>query len=340
MRNKKKNKKIEVIFFLYFIFEFKKLSIDFIVHSIFDLLDNFFKMNVEMQSAEIKASQTHAFVFNKPVKEYMIGFSSFTLQYNRPDHHVKRISVDLSDNHLNGTEIVVDPHLLLRDDNDRHIESLNSTIFVTVIAVVGEENPYFRVIPEVNGHSTIELPVKPVFIKSTLITSDVQYPEEDHHVWKYWSQIVPVADGNTYIFVGEAKLQDNGSNSGSGKVKGSVLIYTGGTQDLMCADFDSRKIGDSGYVCLGKAPESFDQKDYDVACFVNRYEVSFESPDKDHHVLKVEIGASLGKKKLVIENDKVYAKVYLKSFLVDNGEHQFDIPHNSVSGFVIAFKNQ
>ena len=40
------------------------------------------------------------------------------------------------------------------------------------------------------------------------------------------------------------------------------------------------------------------------------------------------------------DENKIYAKLELKSFLTDNGEHKFDIPHNSVSGFVIAIKNK
>ena len=261
-------------------------------------------------------------------------------EYLLTDHHVKRISIDLSDTRLNGTEIIVEPHLNLNDNDRKHTESLVSSIFITVIAIIGEGNPYFHMISEVKAHSIIELPQNTVFVKSTLTTADVQYPAEDHHVWKYWTQITPVIEGNRCTLVGEAKLQDNGSNSGSGIAKGSVFVYAGNPQNVMCVNFDSRKLRGSGNLCFGKAPDDFQEKDYDLVCFVNRYDVSFESSDKDHHVLKVEVAANLINNCLIKDENKIYAKLELKSFLTDNGEHKFDIPHNSVSGFVIAIKNK
>lgn len=297
-------------------------------------------MNLEMHSAEIRTNQSYAFVFSTPINEFMIGFSRFTLQYPRPDHHVQRISIDLSDARKNGTEVIVKPQLKICDTNEKHEESLISSIVVNVIAIVGNGNPYVHMIPQVEGDSCFELHANPLYLKSTLITADVEYPDLDHHVWKYESQLEPVFEGNKCTFAGKAKLQDNGSNIGTGKVKGSILVYTGSPQNLMCADFDSKKIRNPGIVCFGDVPEDFKYEDYDVACFVTGYEVSFESPDKDHHVLKVEIAADLAKNGFFRDNDKLCAKVLFRSLLVDNGEHQFDVPHNSVSGFVIAFKNK
>lgn len=297
-------------------------------------------MNMEMQCADVKTNESHTFHFSKPVQQFMVGFSRCVVEYDRPDHHVKRISIDLTDCQKNNNEVVVKPQLKM-NDNSNHKESAQSSVKIVVIATVGDGNPNVQLMSsvETNGSYFVHSN-NPAFVKAALTYANVEYKGGDHHLNKYSSTIAPVIQGNKFSIQGKAKLQDNGKNSDEKNVKGSAIICDNPDQYIMCADFDSKVIGESGTVCVGQVPDAFQHRDYDIACFINNYEVSFENKSSDHHVLKIEFDASLIEKHLIRNNDKVYAKVGLRSYLVDNGEHPFNIPHNFISGFIIAFKNK
>ena len=104
---------------------------------------------MEILKAEVKTNEPHTFSFSKPVQQYMVGFSGYVLKYDRPDHHVREISVDLSNAVKNNNEIIVTPQLKL-NDNSGHHQSAQSYITVVVIANVGDGNPNLNLIPIVN----------------------------------------------------------------------------------------------------------------------------------------------------------------------------------------------
>lgn len=120
---------------------------------------------------------------------------------------------------------------------------------------------------------------------------------------------------------------------------GSVLIYSGNDSKLLSADFNSKEIGSSGLVCFGEAFEGFDPMNYSLACFITRYKVSFKKSE-DHHLLLFDVAAEIGENKIFEKEGSLYAELNLKSYLSDNGKNQFNIPHNSVHGFVIALNNK
>lgn len=58
-------------------------------------------MSFEVQSSEIENHKSHTFTFDRPISQYIVGFSRFFIEYPTSDHHVKTILIDLSDvNHI------------------------------------------------------------------------------------------------------------------------------------------------------------------------------------------------------------------------------------------------
>ena len=293
-------------------------------------------MNIEILSAETKTNKKRTFTFSKPIQQFMVGFSKCIIQYPNPDHHVKEITIDLTNSQKNNNEIIVEPKLILKDTAN-HEQSYYSKVTIVVIAVVDDGNPNICIFNGIKTGVKYDLLPDNTSVKSALNLSFVQFPESDHHVYKYSSSVVPVLEEKSFSLKGLSKICDKGSNSGKGKIFGSVLTYNETDQNIMCADFDSAKLGDSGSVCLGPAPELFQNDDYIVACFISSYCLSYNKND-DHHLLKFEVSAALNDEKLVEKDGSIFANLDLKSYLTDNGKNQFNIPHNTVSGFVVAIK--
>lgn len=296
-------------------------------------------MNMEILSAEIKTNNSYKFLFSKPVQQFFVGFSRCVIQYPSPDHHVKEITIDLTNSNKFQNEVEVKPKLILSDTSN-HTESYYSFITVVVMAIVEDGNPNVYMRNSVKINVAYDLPAENIkFIKSSLTLSFVQYPASDHHVYKYSSNIKPVLESTSFSLKGQSLISDLGGNSGKGKVFGNTLIYCGDDQKIIWADFDSRNIGNSGTICFGEFSEGFQADDYQLACFINGYKLSYTGP-VDHHLLKFDIAAELSDNKLILNDGKIYANLDLKSFLIDNGKNQSDIPHNYIQGFVIAFNNK
>lgn len=296
-------------------------------------------MNTEIISQEIKNNISTTFTFSKPVQQFFVGFSRCLIQYPFPDHHVKEITIDLTKAQKSNNKVIVEPKLILKDTGN-HSESQDSCITVVVIATIGEGNPLFQMKRSVKTDIDYELPPNdPILVKSALSLSFVQFPASDHHLQKYYSIIKTVIEPSKFNLKGESFLKDNTSNSGKGKVFGSVLIYTGNDSKLLSADFSSKEIGSSGLVCFGESFDGFDPMNYSLACFITRYKVSFKKSE-DHHLLLFDVSAEIGENKIFEKEGSLYAELNLKSYLSDNGKNQFNIPHNSVNGFVIALNNK
>lgn len=293
-------------------------------------------MNMEIQTANIKSNEAHTFTFSKSVQQFMIGFSKFNLQYKPPDHHVKTIVIDLSDCKKNNNEIVVKPNLVL-DDTSKKSKPGDMSITVVIIATVGPGNKNVELVDGLDVNVNNNLPNNNSIVKSALYSTFVQFPNDDHHLAKYTSVIVPYNNGSTYSVNGQTLLGDQ-HGSTCGQVRGSVLIYSKYDKNILCEDFDSRKLSGTGEICLGNIPPEFRPEEYKVGIFIHGYEVSFES--QDHHVLQIEVSAAVQNSALYVRDRMVYANINLKAFLTDNGKNQTNIPRNTITGFIVAFKNR
>lgn len=107
---------------------------------------------------------------------------------------------------------------------------------------------------------------------------------------------------------------------------------------VLCSGFRSEKVESSEFVCLGKHAKGIHLKKYKIACFISGFDLAFKH-NGDHHLKRIEMSCELADDKLSKKDGSIYAQINLKSFLTNNGKNHFDIPHNSVSGFVVAFKN-
>lgn len=296
-------------------------------------------MNIEIQTAQIPNKETHTFSFTKPINRYIIGFSKLSLKFSKSSHHIKEISIDLTNSEVKGNEITITPQLRMKDSSD-HKESSKSTIEIIVMATVNNGNSEIRMHSNVKTDQRNELPlinIKPTFIKSTLIFSTSKYSKSDHHLHSYFSKISPVIDSNFFVLKGQSVIQDQNYHYGNGTVAGSVIIYYGQDKNVLCTDFDSKKIdkdSDEQTVCFGDVDKEFNCDDYQLACFVNNFLLSFEN--NDHHVYELEISALLNDNKMFVKDGKAFAKVALKSFLADEGHHRINIPQNNIAGFIIA----
>lgn len=292
-------------------------------------------MNVEVLSAEIKNSESHTFTFSKPVREYMVGFSKFVLQYKPPDHHIKKIIIDLTDCKQNGNEVIVKPNLVF-DDSSKKSKPGDTSVTLVVVATVGEGNQSVQLHDGLNANFENNLPSDSATIKSALFTTSVQFNDSDHHLYKYQSAVIPTLNGNKYTLSGNVTLQDKHGSS-NGIVRGSVIIYNKNDPNILCQDFDSRTSSCFGPLFFENVPQGFNPDNWQLAAFINGYQVSFNQGE-DHHVLKIDVSVDLPENKLVIKDGKACVVLKLNAFLTDNGKNQFNTPHNVVTGFVIAFK--
>lgn len=297
-------------------------------------------MNVELQKCEIRTNVPHTFSFTKPVKQFMVGFSSINIFYDRPDHHLKLLSFDLSNAVQNGNDVTVTPQLKL-NDNSNHHQSSSCVATVIVIANVGEGNPNLNLYTNVEVNNQISWPSTPLYFKSGLVSGFSEYSGSDHHLFDYSTTIRPSIGSSGFYLAGESYIRDKGHQSklseGKGKVIGNAISYNSDDKKALFADFDSMKDGEIPTVCLGDAPADFYYGDFDVGVFISSFDVSFTN--FDHHILQVRVAASMTEE-LNLDSGKVYAKLSLESYLVDNGNHPTKIPHNSVSGFVVAIRTK
>lgn len=294
---------------------------------------------MEILTAQVKTDESHAFTFSKPVKQFMVGFSQLDLGYNRPDHHVKQITIDLTDSKLSGNQVIVKP-ILRMTDNAGHKQSSNSFATIVVISTFSEgDSNSIQLFSGVKGHFKNRLSIEnPTFVRSCLTYSSIGFSSGDHHMMKYNATVNTLAKNDSFIIRGQSifcdrhpehKLED-------GKIFGSSIVSYDSNQKVIFADFSSQNIGESGNVCFGDAVQGLNYNDYDIGIFIDTIDVSFKN-NTDHHVLKFELSAELCEPKLFVSDGKVNAKVNLKSYLTDNGENQYNIPHNTIAGFLIAF---
>lgn len=294
---------------------------------------------MEILKAEVRTNESHSFTFSQPVQQYMVGFSSFVLKYDSPDHHVKEISVDLSNVAKNDNVVIVTPQLKL-NDNSGHHQSSQSYITVVVVAAIGNGNPNLQLIPIAKTDCNYDLSASnPAFLKAAISSTFTKYPGSDHHLFQYESSIKPNVQSSSFSLEGKSYIRDKGKSAkveGNGEVVGSVISYSCVEKDALFADFNSLTNGEMPTICLGNAPGQFYFGDYNVGIFINGFNLSFEK--RDHHVLQIKVSAALSDKELILESGRVYAKLSLESFLTDNGENPTKIPHNYVSGFIVALK--
>lgn len=294
---------------------------------------------MEILSAEIKSNISHTFTFSDKVDKFIIGFSKILIEYPSTDHHLKRILYDVSNIQVNDREIVVTPKLRLNDASGNS-ESFDSIITVVIFATLGYKNTSVDMLTNVKTNVERILPLcNPVFYKSALSSSGVEYPDDDHHLNKYNSKIEFCLLDGSFTLKGQSTIQDRHEVSGTGEVYGSSIIYNGNDHRIMCADFDSEKVGNSGTVSFGKKHKKIHLQDYQLGCFISSFSLSFKSSE-DHHVKQIEVSAELEEQNLIDQDGHLLAKINLKAFLTDNGKHHSDIPNNSVSGFILAINKK
>lgn len=272
----------------------------------------------------------------------MIGFSKIVIQYPNRDHHVKEVTIDLTHSNQSNNEILVTPKLVMKDINGNN-ESNQSTITVVVIATIGYGNANIYLLNNVKPDLEYVTPLPTAsFVKSAIISSTVQYPKIDHHLCKYLLKTESSFEYNTFSVKGESFLNDRHNNKGNGQILASAIICNSIDQRVFAADFSSETIGESGIINIGDLPQGFQSDDFQLAVFLNGFQVSFGDDNDDHHVFKIEASAEICEKKNI--QNEICVKLNLKSFLTDNGKHgelnKTNIPHNVVSGFVIAFSNK
>lgn len=296
---------------------------------------------MEILSANVKTDESHTFSFSKPVQQYMVGFSQINIEYPKKDNHVKRISFDLTDVQQTNNEVIVKPQLRI-NDNSGNRQSSQSSVTIVVIATIGDGNSDVQLLSGVKGFFKNEISIEePTFVKTALTYSFIQYPSDGHHLMKYNVEINTLVKQNSFILRGQSIFMDRHPehNMEDSKIFGSTIIYGGKDQKVIFADFNSQNIGQSGNACFGDAVQGCNYENYELGCFINAFEVSFKN-GTNHHVMKIEASAKLNEPKLFVSEEKVYAKLDLNAFLCDNSNNKFRIPHNSVSGFVIAFNNK
>ena len=336
----KNNKKIKSMTYKFYLFQlfFSMYKESNVIGHFSLIISNFLKLSIEVLSAEILNNKTYTFTFSQPVNQFIIGFSQFLLEYPESDHHLQKISVDLTNVHQQDNKILVIPRLRMSDASN-NTESLDCKITVVVLAAIGKKslNIYMKTGLKANVDYNFPL-TNPTFVGSALTNSSVQYKEDDHHRSKFSSKIETVVNSNSFKMNGYSKIQDSRKNSSAGYVNGSVFIYNGTDHKILGSSFTSEKEGNSVLVKLGECSEEINPKQYKLACFINSFELLFKN-SSDHHVKKIEVSCELDNENIVEDKGSLYAKIFLKSLLIDDGRNRSDLPNNSVSGFVVAFKN-
>lgn len=82
---------------------------------------------------------------------------------------------------------------------------------------------------------------------------------------------------------------------------------------------------------MGALPNNTIAEDYQLVCFINQFDLSFD--EKDHHVRLITLTSQIGQREE--RNGHLIANLRLTATLADKGR-TIGIPHNSVSGFLLA----
>ena len=144
---------------------------------------------MEILSAELFTNQTLTFSFHSKVEYFLVGFSKFVIEYSESDHHVKEISIDLTNCQVDNNKVTVTPRLQMYDSSGNS-ESIDSAITIVVFASTGYKNTSIFMTYNTKTNVDHILPLcNPIFYKSCLQSMMVQFPEEDHHLNKFASNI-------------------------------------------------------------------------------------------------------------------------------------------------------
>lgn len=294
-----------------------------------------------MLEQEINTGCSHSFVFSRKVDQYIVGFSSIDCWFRGDSHHVKEISIDLTQTNKNGNVITVQPKLVMRDSSG-HIQSPGSSIKVVVLATVGAGNPDIYLQSSVNVGEKYELPFQDIeFIQSALFYSSVKFKGRDHHVANYSSNINIVQTSPKYYQIeGNSKIRDRHDKNGLGQVKGSIIAFKENTRDAFCGYFTQNNNNENRIlVDLADEDADFNENEYSYCCFINSFEFSYKN-GSDHHVHNFELSVNKLSESLITKDKTIYADIKLKATLKDFKTNTSNLPINKISGFVVAVRNQ
>lgn len=298
-------------------------------------------MNIEILEQDIQTGCSHSFRFSRKVDQYIVGFSDIDCWFKGDSHHVKEISIDLTNTNKNGNMITVQPKLVMTDSSG-HVQSLSSKIKVVVLATVGAGNPDVYLQTSVNAGEKYKLPFQDIeFIQPALYYSSVKFNGRDHHVASYSSNInIIQTSSKNYIIEGNSKIRDRHNTSGTGQVKGSVIAFKENAQDAFCGYFTQNNDYDNNVlVDLASETADFNENEYSFCCFISSFELSFKN-GTDHHVYNFELSVKKKSENLITKKKTIYADLELKAMLKDLKTNKTNLPINKISGFVVAVRNQ
>lgn len=295
----------------------------------------FFEMNVEILCHKIFCNQSHTFEFSKVVQRYLVGFSKCRLNYREgTDHHVKEITIDLTDSNNEGRKVIVTPKLMLRDDSHNK-EHATSFIEVVVIAIVGTGNNDVQILTGIQEDDDCQLTSEKItFLCSSLLSLNTYYKYSDHHVHRFYSYVRPSTKDKNFKLLGTTTMLDFKQHRGEGSTSGNVIAYFGKNRNIMCQEFEYRKNGRQSFLNFGKAPSNFNPQNYVFGCFIKEFSFFFE-PRRGHHIEYFTISSSILENKIYKKNGNIMADLLLHGRISDRHDKGSNVEENDFSGFVI-----
>lgn len=298
-------------------------------------------MNLQILYANIQNNKPYSFSFNDKVDQFFIGFSKFCIKYDTIySHHVKEISIDLTDTVKDGNKVRIRPKIVMNDTSGNR-ESSRSSIEVVILASIGNGNQNVYLQSAVDTDERHNIPLHNInFMQTAIHSVSSKYQTKDHHLAEYSSHInITKPNSKCYKLTGCSIIRDEGEFFSNGQIKGSVIAYNGNNQDILCGYFTEDNMNSNNVkVELGDCPAGFQPNEYSFHCFISSFGFSYENGN-DHHVMKIDLSTQNRNNELLVENNKICARLTLKAKIKDLKYHRTKLPHNKISGFVIAVRN-
>jgi hypothetical protein len=192
-------------------------------------------MSFAIQTQTVNLStNTATFDFGQTVYQYVIGISFVQMAYSTnfaDDNAVENMSVHLAPN-LTGSTVQVTATLVLHDDDSHNLDTSNSYLKLTCLAMLGSNDLNGNLTNITNiasgGNSAVlSEPLNPDLLVGVLSGFDYSYGSSDHFVETFSASAgVNTVQGGV-VLTGSAQMNDDSGNNATCTIDGGLIAYAG-----------------------------------------------------------------------------------------------------------------
>lgn len=285
-------------------------------------------MPIAISSTSSPPNTTVTFNFADKVLAYVVGVTYWKFSFGKDDHHVKTLTLALSNNQPTPTQITTRITAKLDDDSGHGISSNDSSVHLSCIAVIQGNDGNIslanaRGIASGSASAAIALPGNALSIGAAFLSGWSLEQSGDHHVKTFETTAGFAQNGNSGQITSEAQMIDTSGNFASGSIDGGLLAASTSEFGVVARALINQQTGSASKVDFGQPLGP------NAAVMLQSLRATFGS--KDHHVKTIGGGCSSWS----VDGSTVTLSD-ARAFITDDSGHSQSDSDSSVSLVVFA----